>query len=69
MKIFTEKKKLVKLENIPFSYEAFAALSRFASMAPNIALDAIEIHTGRKIRVKLFELLFDWQTTRDVNIP
>ena len=69
MKIFTEKKIIVRLTNVPFSALAFDMLHKLAQIAPNLRLEGVEFHTGRPATVRLCTLNFDWPLTNSINLP
>lgn len=68
MKIWTDRKILVRLTNIDFSGRAFDRLLELSLIAPNLRLEAVEFHTGRTMPVRLCTLDFDWAKTNAVNI-
>ena len=69
MKIFTEKKVLVRLTNVPFSALVFEMLHKLAQLAPNLRFEGVEVHTGRPATVRLCTLDFDWHKTNNLNLP
>lgn len=69
MRIFTERRILVNLVNVPFTWGAFNLLDRLSRDAPNLRLEAVEEHSGKAIPVRLCTLDFDWGKTNSVNLP
>jgi hypothetical protein len=61
----TNRHVLVKILNVPFSAKMFNMLLSMSIMSPNLAIEAQELYSGREVKVKLFEMDFDWP---DVNI-
>lgn len=69
MKIRTEKGFLVQLDGVAFSRLTFDCLLKLSLSCPNLALDAVEVHTYKRLRVKLYQLEFDWDFANRVNLP
>jgi hypothetical protein len=61
MKIFTERRVLVRLTNVPFSAMAFELLHKLAQIAPNLRFEGTEVHSSRPATIRL--------CTHAVNLP
>lgn len=69
MKIFTERRILVNLVNVPFTWACFHGLSKLAQDAPNLRLEAVEAHSGKPVPVRLCTLDWDWASVNSINLP
>ena len=69
MKMFTDKRTLVSIVNVPFTAVAFDMLLKLSLVAPNLRLETVEVHGLKPRPVRLCMLDFDWQKTNAVNIP
>ena len=69
MRIRTTDKRLVEIPDVPFCSLTWDSLLKLAVAAPNLALDATEPHTGRRVRVRLYQLDFDFAFANAVNVP
>ena len=67
MKIKTQKGVLLRLDAIPWSAKMFNILLQLEVICPNLRLDAVEIHTGKPIRVALFQLNLEWIDCKQYN--
>jgi len=69
MKIYTDRRILVRLINVPSSAMMFQMLHDISLTAPNLRLEAVEYHSQKAIQVRLCTLDFDWHMVNAVNIP
>lgn len=67
MKMFTDRRILVRLVNFQFSSNVFETLLKLSHVCPNVRLEAVEFHTQRPMPVRLCCLDFNWLLTNQVN--
>lgn len=67
MRLYTENKRLIDLLDVPFSRKMFDLLTDLATRAPNVAMQAREVHSGRTVIVKLYQLDLEWRDVQVVN--
>lgn len=69
MKVLTERKILLKLVNVPFNAVTHDMLYKLSQIAPNLRLEAVEVHSQKPVQVRLCTIDWDWQITNRLNLP
>ncbi len=68
MKILTVRRVLVQLKNVPFNAKMFDLLVTLSVLCPNLALEAVEVHTNAPVFIRLFQLDLDWKQVQNHNL-
>lgn len=68
MKVRTTRGEIVQLDNLPFEAWLFYMLVKLQYHYPSLRLEGVEVRTGKKVRLALQQLEFDWRTVNTLNL-